>query len=71
MNDMYGIKAVTIWINTPKEAVVARIEADPLRSGRQEDETVKDHFDIIFEPTNVLANDLVAFVDLIRKITLT
>ena len=71
MADIYAIKPVTIWINTPKEVAVARIKSDVLRSGRKEDETVKDDFDIIFEPTNVLANDLVSFVDLIRKITLT
>ncbi len=71
MTDIYGIKPVTIWINTPKAVALTRIKSDVLRSGRQENETVKDHFDIIFEPTNVLANDLVSFVDLIRKITLT
>lgn len=71
MTETYTAKPVTIWTNALKEIAASRIEGDLMRSSGQEEGTVKDHFDIIFEPTNVLANDLVSFVNLIRKITLT
>lgn len=71
MTDIYGVKPVTIWINTPKDIAMSRIQDDPHRAGRNEDEAVKEHFDVIFDPTNVLEDDIKSFVGLIRTIILT
>jgi guanylate kinase len=71
MTGVYGVTPVSIWINTPKDVAMNRIKDDPRRAGRQEDETVKDHFDILFDPIGILEKDSESFIDLIRKITLT
>ena len=71
MTDIYGVKPVMIWINTPKDIAMSRIRDDPRKANRKEDEVVKDHFDIIFDPENILENDIRSFVELIRTITLT
>ncbi|MDB5160296.1 MAG: guanylate kinase [Candidatus Saccharibacteria bacterium] len=71
MTDIYGVKPVSVWINTPKDVAMDRIKDDPRRVGRQEDEAVKDHFDILFDPIGVLEKDSESFIGLIRKITLT
>ena len=69
---MYVIVLVTPnLINTPKDVAMSRIGDDPQRLEMQEDETIKDRFDVIFEPIGVLEDDQESFVDLIRTIILT
>jgi guanylate kinase len=71
MADIYGVKPVLVWINTDKAVARSRIEGDPRRLARQEDESVKEHFDVLFDPVNDIDRDTASFVALINKILLT
>lgn len=58
-----------IWVNTPPGTAKRRISYDEKRSSRQEDTTLVDSADYIFEPTNNLEFDGQVFVKLVAEIT--
>jgi guanylate kinase len=65
MTQIYKIQPVTIWIDTDRDTAASRVSGDKLRSQRQEDDNVKQEFDIIFAPTGNLREDSERFIALI------
>lgn len=68
MAQIYRTQPVTIWINTDSAIAASRVREDKLRSLREEDDTVKAEFDILFEPTGDLQTDTKSFIDLLKKV---
>ena len=68
MTKIYGLKPVTVWIDTPREICEARVKGDTKRASRIEDETVKEYFNILFTPSNNLIEDSTSFIKLIESI---
>lgn len=68
MSRFYNVKPITVWINTTAEIAYSRIKKDKVRLSRVENDSVKDEFDIIFEPTNKIDEDSSNFVKLIQDI---
>lgn len=67
MKRRYDPAAITIWIDTPKNVARDRVATDSLRSGREEDESVKSAFDHIFQPSGDLEQDRQAFIELLGQ----
>lgn len=68
MSQIYLTEPITIWINTDYAKAASRVAEDKIRSVRQEDDSVKEEFDILFEPTGDLQIDAERFIDLIARV---
>lgn len=68
MAQIYKTRPVTIWINTDPETAARRVRGDTMRSLRHENDTIKEQFDILFEPTGDIQQDAESFTDLITKV---
>lgn len=69
MTKLYGTKPKLVWIDTPRRIAQERVAEDAKRSQRQEDDSVKQHFDHIFTPSGNLQTDRVSFLELIEAIS--
>jgi guanylate kinase len=68
MSQLYGTKAITIWLDTPGETAVRRIKKDRLRHLRSEKINLAESSDYIFNPKGVLKEDKRLFIELILRI---
>jgi guanylate kinase len=66
----YDVHAITIWLDVPKAVAHGRISADKHRAARQETDASKVHFDHLFRPVGVLAQDEAAFTTFVRQLLL-
>lgn len=67
MTKLYGIKPITIWIDTPYEVARARVNNDKTRSQRIENENIKGEFTYVFKPCGDLEKDKADFTKLLKQ----
>ncbi len=65
MTSLYGTLSKTIWINTPEQIAQRRIADDAQRASRKEDDSARQYFDYVFEPTGDIKVDCRAFLQLL------
>lgn len=68
MAQKYGVKPITVWIDTDRLTAKKRIKNDNERSARSESDEIKHQFDIIFQPTGYIDPDAAAFIKIISGI---
>jgi guanylate kinase len=68
MSAKYHVEPVTIWIDTDEATAHERIESDSERSSRSETASIKNQFDIIFEPTGDMDADIAAFIQIVSDV---
>lgn len=68
MESIYKVEPISIWINTSAEIAHSRVEGDIRRSSRVENDAIKNQFNIIYEPSGILDDDVKSFTELIYNI---
>ena len=68
MSQKYGVKPVTIWIDTDTKTAHDRTKKDNDRSSRHEDAVIRERFDYIYKPVGNIPADSAAFIQLVKKI---
>jgi guanylate kinase len=68
MESIYKVEPISIWINTSDEIAHSRVEGDIRRSSRVENDAIKNQFNIIYEPSGILDDDVKSFTELIYNI---
>lgn len=68
MSALYGQKPTLIWINTPRDIARERLSEDAARKSRNEDESIKQHFNVLFDPTGNLEKDSSRFTRSLKSL---
>jgi len=68
MTAIYKTEPITIWVNTDTKTAYNRIKNDPRRNSRAEDESIKSNFDIIYNPSGNMDDDIETFTQLIENV---
>jgi guanylate kinase len=69
MSRLYGTEVITIWIEAPMHIAAERVSNDVIRKNRNESDSAKESFNIVFSPSGVLQADEKEFAKLIQTLT--
>ncbi len=68
MAALYGQEPILIWIDTPPHVAKQRLAGDAARKARIEDDSIRQHFNVLFRPTGNLEEDASRFTQSLKSL---
>lgn len=68
MSALYEQNPILIWIDTPQDIARERLSEDATRKARNEDESIKQYFNVLFDPTGDVEKDTSRFTQSLKSL---